>query len=978
MEQTRLSYSSRSRPASKGRVSPVVSLASSTPETKVKDMSHPSSQTFGYSTKPSKIGLESLSELDYDEQPPPSPSPNATFTRGHRHSRAASKASILSALCDSGVTIPLEAIKNLGLTGTLGGPEPEIDPEDPDSDIPDELQDLLASQSDEDTTQGVERPISPRRQSSPPSPGMPPEAPLPELQAESETSELPVLRVTFLDENNNEAEADDSSPASPSDNDTAKSFDFTGELRKLHESGASDRHSFVEQLENAFRTPARVDLDFHLEDSSFLRPDVPPVPPLPVHRSTPGEDLVPQSVSEPDISISLQDPEPACSRDSGVSDTLTHLMAECEDFCRPYGSIEQSPASMRSRESDGKLNTSFKFGGKPSISELAEEQPRRPLTLSDIIPPLIPRAANLNFEDISFTGNDSLVLKSIYGHACEDDTSVIDAVMQQATNVPPLPRPRLNSDSSSKRRVRGIVNHSHPFSSHSRSTSEASFTGFDSFDEIRRGFEFGLNRTAFYPPPGATSIASHGHHESLYSIASESSYGAVIRSGTLDPFGYGPNRPLSTDEISTTMSLTVDDTSSFLRRDPHRQRIDSDASSFYFRGVGNARRGHRRNESNLSVTSNVLPINLYNRSFGAHRRNDSAGSMSSIAQSYVGGRATWARHRQDRSMDFTFSEVSVSRLGRPGIGDKMFDNDCGLPLTAISGSPNASTFDENSGIEEYSHSGQPTSYDSIMGGDPRLSVVDSLFEQTGRSSRPAQFRPISMLSMASEDHTIAKEDDTMISMLGGGHVRRRSVDSWVEHSPSQGRKPVGLQPQLPGKVLNFQQHEYEEQPVPDADRSSNISLDRVILSKPSIASTSSYQSSSRESSPKMGCVRPIVTVEEATTDRHEALNDSDSMQTPMKSIKPRPCSMSALQAYQMKPMSCRPIGWSLWLSNACGVLELRGNSGHPQLSDIFGIKAHAQDQERRNSSRGSLQDQGCKLRIDISRLMNDKYTIPPL
>lgn len=37
-----------------------------------------------------------------------------------------------------------------------------------------------------------------------------------------------------------------------------RSFDFTGEMRELSESGASDRRSFMEKLENAFRKPVRV------------------------------------------------------------------------------------------------------------------------------------------------------------------------------------------------------------------------------------------------------------------------------------------------------------------------------------------------------------------------------------------------------------------------------------------------------------------------------------------------------------------------------------------------------------------------------------------------------------------------------------------------------------------------------------------------------------------------------------------------
>ncbi|KAF7791167.1 hypothetical protein EIP86_002178 [Pleurotus ostreatoroseus] len=846
------------RPAAKGRISTVVSTAADTPPVKVKEAMHPSNQTFGSSSKPVKFGVESIDEEDYDEQPPPSPTPKNGFKKGHRHSRAASKVSILSALCDSGTQISVETIKTLGLTGTLGGPEPEIDPEDPDSDIPEELQDILASQSDEEMTQRFDNNASVAG-SYPPSPGVPPGTPLPTFDDEDEESEFPVFRVTLLGENDSANEADMDSPASPCGSDTGKSFDFTGELKKLNESGASDRHSFVEQLENAFRTPARVDLGFDLEDRSFLRPDVPPVPLLPPElRSTPREDLVPQNVSEVsecDMSIAVHESETSSNRDSSVSaDTLDHLLKECEDFCRPYGSVGNTPVSMRSRESDGRLNTRFKFGGTPSVPELKETKPERPLTLSDIIPPLVARAPQGANQDISFAGNDSSVLESIYAHACEDDTSALNSVMEQATSLPPVPRPRVDSDSSSKRRARNVINPSDPWS-HSRRTSEASFMGFESFDEVRRGFEFGPNRPGFYPPPGVSSVSSHGRHESMYSVASVSSYGSVIRPGTLDPFGYAVDRPLSIDEASLSMSLTVDDTFSFLKKDLRRQRVDSDASSFYFRGLGSSRRGHRRDDSSFSATSNAPPISLYNRSYASHRRSDSSGSISSIAQSFANNsRAAWARHRPNLSVDSILSDFSVSRLARPGLGDKMFDSDYGMPLAAITGSPTGSTFDDSEDI--ISRSELPTSYDSIMDGDPRSSVFDSLFDKTGyrtthsnvdvfdidvshpaqgRHLRSAQFRPVSILSLGSVNDTMTKDDDTMISMLGGGHVRRRSVDIWVEHSPSQGRKATGLQLQHPGRVLDFGSSEdashHDSEPM--------VSPEKVIVSKPSIASTSS-------------------------------------------------------------------------------------------------------------------------------------------
>jgi serine/arginine repetitive matrix protein 2 len=65
-----------------------------------------------------------------------------------------------------------------------------------------------------------------------------------------------------------------------------------------------------------------------------------------------------------------------------------------------------------------------------------------------------------------------------------------------------------------------------------------SFMGLDSFDEVRCGFEFGADRPAFYPPVGAEVSKRHNKHNSVFSIASISSYGSVIDSGNVHPFGY--------------------------------------------------------------------------------------------------------------------------------------------------------------------------------------------------------------------------------------------------------------------------------------------------------------------------------------------------------------------------------------------------------------------------------------------------------
>jgi serine/arginine repetitive matrix protein 2 len=419
---------------------------------------------------------------------------------------------------------------------------------------------------------------------------------------------------------------------------------------------------------------------------------------------------------------------------------------------------------------------------RSTTSDLPEEEKKRdkkPLTLSDIIPP----PSHVRTQSLSsLMEEDDSVLKSIFANAAD------------------IVRPRVNSDSSARRFALDNSRHSvasmHSRTRSSRPPSGICFTGFDSFDEVRRGFEFPNNSArAFYPPPVASNNrrVPHARQDSLFSIASVSSYGHVTNPGINDPFEYGLPMPSlrerpSSEDLSVSMSINVDDTFSFLGRSPPRKRVESDASSFYFKAPAQpSARGHRRRESNMSVSSQGgPPISFYNynRSFGNHRlsENDTSTSGSSLAHTYAayganGGRAAWAKHRQDSSMDSVLSEYSVARLGRPGVGDKMFDTavDHGMPLRAISASPPES----RSGVRNRS------SFDSILDDERRSSTEDSLFEKTGHRSSmssdsvfgyddhhppnghllpPAQFRPLSMLSIHNSVHSPMKEDDTMISV----------------------------------------------------------------------------------------------------------------------------------------------------------------------------------------------------------------------
>ncbi|KAI0692931.1 hypothetical protein C8T65DRAFT_711302 [Cerioporus squamosus] len=859
-----------SSPASRSATPPVTT-----------EVAAPSSRTFG--SRPSKVGLK-LSNDDGEAQPSPTP----VFSRVGGHARKVSQLvpmnskGSMGSLRRMGVPITKEARKGLGLCGTLGGStEPEVDPEDPDSDIPDELQVILSGQSDEEFT----RPLTPFDDTlsfrPPPSPGSPPKTALPVPEPEvgqlaEAQPEVPVFQAQLFDTEANQAELDDGEHTGPnalSEDDTKKSFDFTGELRKLNESGGSDRASFVEQLETAFKTPARIELgfDFGIADSDSSL--VPPVPALPKNlslRPPPAED-VPQSFSNSNMeeTASMYGGSDGTgendNRDSGYSQVqsqdISMMIRELEDECRVYPPMSHATsfASMRSKPSDGHLRRDFKFGGKPSpqgsTSTSTADLDMKPLTLSDIIPPLTHSRSQSHS---SIVEEDSSVLKSIMAKAAE---IVPDAEEAES-------RSRVHSNASSKHRnvqVSPRADETAGTQGHSRGESTVSFTGFDSFDEVRRGFEFGPNRPAFYPPQNAVFRPAHGRDMSVFSIASVSSYGATLNSGTQDPFGYahdhdGPSRPPSMDDmsISMSMSMSVDDTFSFIHRNKPRRRVDSDASSFYFQ-MHPYRRGHRRGPSAMSVASNAPPVSLYNRSFAAHahRRNDSNTSASSVALSYAmhgaaaGGRSGFPRHNRDFSVDSIMSASDDyserPMMARPGLGDKMFDNAHGVPLSAISASPE-STYSEPEEVNR-------TSWDSIMDHTGRYTSVvdDSIFDKTGKRTSVSeesvfgpgfdpsyaqqfgrhvpsrQFRPLSMMSEMSV-HSPVKEDDTMISMLGGGHVRRRSISSVVEASPCV-RMERNRRAALPGRVLQFE----AEPPLRESPKEPRL------LAQPSIASTSSFQ-----------------------------------------------------------------------------------------------------------------------------------------
>ncbi|RDB16264.1 hypothetical protein Hypma_003001 [Hypsizygus marmoreus] len=368
--------------------------------------------------------------------------------RGSRSSRS-SRGSRSSE--NNTVPIPPEARRMLSMSGTMGGSDvscyavAELDASDPDSDIPDELQYILHNQSDDGDTMSFHEDMEESL------PGSPPDSPLP-IPSEPPMLELPSFHAQLIDDENNHADID--TGGNSEEEDTKESFDFTGEIQKLNESGASDRRSFVEQLENAFRTPAKIDL-------RFLAVDVPPVPKLPIQLggdssesssgldSFSGSELV--DMKEPTLlhlNMTAMDDSEETDENKSQFDLFSgsHLVDIKEPTLLPgsdsLGSSngtqdivmtdDSLPKSLRassfsgSRPSDGQLNTSFKFGGLPKSP--AVSLPKKPQTLSDIIPPP---------SHVRSLSNSSIT---------DEDDSVLQSIFAKITDVPQArPRPRVDS-----------------------------------------------------------------------------------------------------------------------------------------------------------------------------------------------------------------------------------------------------------------------------------------------------------------------------------------------------------------------------------------------------------------------------------------------------------------------------------------------------------------------------------------------------
>ena len=205
------------------------------------------------------------------------------------------------------IPLPADAKADLGMTGTMGKSSRTFKAHAPDIDTGG----VLVGRSDEDSVDDTVSYCPEEIDGSPVNPSADC-APLP-------NTDQPVFRALVIDDEDNHADIDG---GLSSEDDTKRSFDFTGELKRLNESGGSDCRSFVEQLENAFRTPAKIELCYGFGDS--LSVALPPLPTTPMPKVEPNkklEDPSTQNISAP-INICRLEPTVLPGSDSLAESSL--------------------------------------------------------------------------------------------------------------------------------------------------------------------------------------------------------------------------------------------------------------------------------------------------------------------------------------------------------------------------------------------------------------------------------------------------------------------------------------------------------------------------------------------------------------------------------------------------------------------------------------------------------------------------------
>jgi hypothetical protein len=263
------------------------------------------------------------------------------------------------------------------------------------------------------------------------------------------------------------------------------------------------------------------------------------------------------------------------------------------------------------------------------------------------------------------------------------------------------------------------------------------------------------------PVPAPARRRTHRRDESGLSIATMSSIGAVIETDIAGDYTnyfevnfkqhLDHQRQLSLGEVSSGLDVPTDAFSP-------RHFASSESVSSANEGMSDrrapTRRGHHRRNSSIVSTESIPdfgiikaqgpPVSLHNRRrssyISKHRRSGSGDSGW--------GRADWASHQRNSSIDSVVSNISVSRLARPGLGDRMFQLDGGVQLTSITGSPpdDVRPMEASAASHARSHS-----LDSMFSGETPQTSFDSMFDTSIDHSRSTSTSSDSIFGATSDN-----------------------------------------------------------------------------------------------------------------------------------------------------------------------------------------------------------------------------------
>ncbi|WVQ72025.1 hypothetical protein IAR50_001569 [Cryptococcus sp. DSM 104548] len=280
------------------------------------------------------------------------------------------------------------------------------------------------------------------------------------------------------------------------------------------------------------------------------------------------------------------------------------------------------------------------------------------------------------------------------------------------------------------------------------------------------------------PLPAVPDAFAPTHKRGQSSVATMSSIGSVIGVGTereyTNYFDYAvPQQQshLRAPSVTEAIEEIIDEVPD---RSPSRQAM----ANFKFGAQLNARpatrRSHHRRNSSIASVDSVGGVDLHNIIHGGppvsmHNKNRSS-YVSRHRRGMSGessfGRPDWAAHRRNTSsVASTSSNVSVSQIARPGLGDRMFNNlDGGVMLTSITGSPP----DESKANTSHQRT---ASWDSLFDATHTKMVHDSIFD----ISR----------SKVVDDSLFRGQESQRDSFLSSGDSSRMSADADSLFGPEQ-------------------------------------------------------------------------------------------------------------------------------------------------------------------------------------------------